>query len=514
MREKSRDSQRSPAAVIPIFRPMRVRTECVHSLSRSPCEIVQALDRMRVGVFSLRGLRDPTFTQGSPLFESQLGADSPSLHGTRLSDRIENRRGFERFVEELHDTGAAGPVSLPMVSFEGRRFTGRISVVRRPGTSYSSGVLEDVTESTRLSHEHDRFLTNAFDLMCVSGHDGYLKFVNPAFGRIFGLTREDLLGRPYIERIHPEDAARTLAEAIRLMNGESTIFFENRWRCADGSYKHIEWTASPALTDGLIYAAGRDITERRHSEEVERALLATRVEFDAARAIQHRLLPGRAPQVAGFDIAGRAIPVEDAGGDYFDFVPMAGGRLAIVVGDVSGHGIAPSVVMAETRTCLWTTAPYCDDPVEVLVRVNEVLHAGIPEGFFVTLAMIELDPVGRSIRVVNCGHPSVCVLDRAGEVKARLESTGLPLGCFPDCRVEASAPVALESGDIVVSMTDGILEASLPSGELFGEERMLDAMRANHRKSAAGLADAAFVAVADHASRVDDDITIVVVKVL
>jgi two-component system, sensor histidine kinase and response regulator len=110
------------------------------------------------------------------------------------------------------------------------------------------------------------FIDLSLNLMCIAGTDGYFKYVNPAWEATLGYTREELLSRPYLEFVHPDDRKATIAEATQLASGESTVSFENRYRCKDGSYKWVQWSAVARRERGLIYAIAADITERKHEE--------------------------------------------------------------------------------------------------------------------------------------------------------------------------------------------------------------------------------------------------------
>lgn len=111
-----------------------------------------------------------------------------------------------------------------------------------------------------------RFFNYALDLLCIAGIDGYFKLVNPAFERILGYSPAEMLKRPFVELIHPEDRSDTVAEVSKLANGLETIRFQNRFRCKDGSYRRLEWTSYPELATGLLYAVARDVTERDRAE--------------------------------------------------------------------------------------------------------------------------------------------------------------------------------------------------------------------------------------------------------
>jgi PAS domain S-box-containing protein len=126
------------------------------------------------------------------------------------------------------------------------------------------------------------FADLSLNLLCIAGTDGYFKLVNPAWETTFGYTREELLSRPYLEFVHPEDREATTAEAANIASGRSTLSFENRYRCKDGSYKWLLWSAVVHAEKGLIYAVGADVTERK-LEEVRLAAqhAVTRVLADA-----------------------------------------------------------------------------------------------------------------------------------------------------------------------------------------------------------------------------------------
>jgi PAS domain S-box-containing protein len=110
------------------------------------------------------------------------------------------------------------------------------------------------------------FVDHSLILLCIAGTDGYFKHVNPAWETSFGFTREELLSSPYLEFVHPEDREATIAEARKIAQGCSTLSFENRYRCKDGSHKWLLWSAVVRAEKGLIYAIARDVTEQKREE--------------------------------------------------------------------------------------------------------------------------------------------------------------------------------------------------------------------------------------------------------
>jgi PAS domain S-box-containing protein len=118
----------------------------------------------------------------------------------------------------------------------------------------------------------ERLFALSIDVLCVAGLDGYFKRVNPAFEHAVGFSAAELVSRPFIEFVQPDDREATLAEMAQLGSGTPTLNFENRYLCANGTYKWFQWTTQPALAEGLLYTAARDVTDRRNNEEVVRIL--------------------------------------------------------------------------------------------------------------------------------------------------------------------------------------------------------------------------------------------------
>jgi serine phosphatase RsbU (regulator of sigma subunit) len=253
--------------------------------------------------------------------------------------------------------------------------------------------------------------------------------------------------------------------------------------------------------------------ERRQAQE---ELLRQDEEHCIARRIQQGLLPKAMPSLAGFRVSGRLATANSVGGDCFDFIPcLANGKenLLVVVADASGHGIAAALIMAETRAYLRALALTSVDIGTLLAVTNNRLANDLAEGF-VTLLVVQIDPDSRSLLYTNAGHCSGYVLDRQGQTKAILPSTGPPLGIVVAGRYPIGPVVHLESGDLIFLFTDGIIEATSPEGELFGWERTLDILRRHQQEMPAEILSALFDAVGnfcDHQHQ--DDLTAVAIEV-
>jgi DNA-binding response OmpR family regulator len=198
-------------------------------------------------------------------------------------------------------------------------------------------------------------------------------------------------------------------------------------------------------------------------------------ELDAARHVQQALFPRNSPNVPGFDIAGAVYAAEETAGDYFDFIQMENGCWGIVVGDVTGHGLGPALLMAELRAYLRAVASTRPHSGEILMLANRFLAGDLEEHRFVTLFFARVDPADRSFTFASAGHNGYLL--KADGVTETLKSTGLPLGLIPDTIINTSFRVAFEPGDILFVPTDGFQEAHTAENELFGLPRTLQFVR-------------------------------------
>jgi serine phosphatase RsbU (regulator of sigma subunit) len=255
-----------------------------------------------------------------------------------------------------------------------------------------------------------------------------------------------------------------------------------------------------------------DITRRKQAEET---LRHRESQLRSAQRIQEHLLPDEPPDIPGLDIAGALHPAEFAAGDLFDFIRLSAESIAIVIGDVSGHGIGPALLMASTHDRIHTLAELGFDIDEILARTNSALYDQTEEGRFVTLLLARIDPVKQSLIYTNAGHPAGVILDQAGTVKARLESTSFPLGILPDARFPKGDPIPLCPGDRLLLVTDGVKETTSPEGELFGTDRAIRIVRDGNGSSAREIVDAIYheIRAFSGAEHHPDDVTIVVVRV-
>ena len=169
-------------------------------------------------------------------------------------------------------------------------------------------------ERKRAEEERDRFFTLSLDMLGIANREGYFVRVNPTWRTALGYSEEEVLARPYVEMVHPDDRERTLAEARRVIAGRETLTFENRVRGKDGVYRWLHWVARAAPEDGLIYAAARDVSERKQAEESLRQYAR---EMESARQAVEEHATGLAQLVKELQIAkAQAEEATRAKGDF------------------------------------------------------------------------------------------------------------------------------------------------------------------------------------------------------
>ncbi|MBN1556306.1 MAG: SpoIIE family protein phosphatase [Phycisphaerae bacterium] len=240
-----------------------------------------------------------------------------------------------------------------------------------------------------------------------------------------------------------------------------------------------------------------------------------------AMEIQQHLLPDAPPKLEGFDIAGDSRYSDETGGDYYDFIDLAElgeGKVAVTVGDITGHGIGAALLMASARAVLRShVATHGDDLGRMFEDINAHLVRDTGETRFLTLFYGVLDVNERTLRWVSGGHdPAVWLHGNTGELE-ELEATGMVLGVIEDVEYEGSGPITLQKGDIIAVGTDGIWEAKNADGEMFTRERMFDLIRENAGKSAEEIYTIivdAVVAYRGDAGPQEDDITLMVIKAM
>jgi phosphoserine phosphatase RsbU/P len=246
--------------------------------------------------------------------------------------------------------------------------------------------------------------------------------------------------------------------------------------------------------------------------ELEQAERIMQAELRQAAEIQRGLLPKSDPALRGFDISGQSEPCRTVNGDFYDYLPLPGDRLALIVGDVAGKGISAALLAAALQARLHTISED-DTPVEQMVaRLNRGMLRNMPGGRFVTMVATVLDSASGTIRYSNAGHNRPLLVRASGET-VELDEGGLVLGILPQAEY-AGADLHLGSGDVLVYYSDGVTEAAGPNDDDFGEARLAALVQRERHRTAAEIGSIIREAVTCHLAGQPalDDVTVVVVK--
>jgi len=232
---------------------------------------------------------------------------------------------------------------------------------------------------------------------------------------------------------------------------------------------------------------------------------------DFADTMQRSLLPRGLPDVEGLEVGAvyESSARVEVGGDVYDFLPLPDGRLAVVLGDVSGHGIAATADMALAKFAFRALVRHYQDPGELLAQVNEVAVGELSPGSFVTMLCLTIDPASGEVRAASAGHPPARVLAADGSISA-LAPSGLALGVEDRQRYE-ELTTTLAPGDALCLYTDGLVEAR-HDGVPYGDERLDAALASGRELSAPALAKHVVADCRAFAGEPEDDFAVVVIR--
>lgn len=358
----------------------------------------------------------------------------------------------------------------------------------------------------------------ATDAVVLFDETGRIHFANPAVEEIFGYKPADLVGRE-VFILQPDIIHWSSKGGIKRYL--KTAAPGRRWRARETvglKSSGVEFPVEAAYSNIQVgkqfwfVVFFRDITERKATEQ---ELRENQEQFRVARDIQQHLFPKSSPAVPGFDIAGRSFPADATGGDYFDILDMHDDCLGIVVGDVTGHGVGPALLMAETRAYLRILAKENSDAGAILTQANHVLAEDVGYERYVTLFLARLMPKARRLAYVNAGHIPGYLFDSSGKVTAVLKRTGVPLGLRPDTEYKESPEIELSSGQLFVMVTDGFEEAVNAQEEMFGSERVVSFFQQHRHLPAAEIVQKLHDAVVEFSRGAPqlDDLTAIIIKV-
>jgi serine phosphatase RsbU (regulator of sigma subunit) len=278
-----------------------------------------------------------------------------------------------------------------------------------------------------------------------------------------------------------------------------------------GAVDYIHKPFSPPIVKARVQT---HLVLRGIREQLAQQLQALRSELETARQIQLSILPRELPKIRGLEVAARYVPMSSVAGDFYDFIIVDEKRLGILVADVSGHGMPAALISSMLKIALAAQSAQARDPAAVLTGLNRAL-CGKFQGHYVTAAYALVDMEEKTIGYAGAGHPPLVLRDGSTGNTREVSENGLFLGSFPKATYSA-VEMPFNEGDWGVLYTDGVLEATGPSMEEFGKDRLKLFLESSRNLGVDPFVDGLLDELSrwsDHASgrEPEDDITVLAI---
>jgi len=450
-------------------------------------------------------------------------------------DRATGAARYSDLVQGLHD---ADEFTQRFIRRDGQIVTqtGRYTLIRdsEGNPDYVITLHEDITERLKaeeaLAASERLFRTifeNAQIGISVVNISAQQYHTNRALHEMLGCTSEDLSSvEKWDLMVHPDEreaGAKRYADLVagKLDRDEWEQRFvrpDGRLVIANGRFSVLRDVTGRAL---YVLNLSEDITERRRAEKelreahetLAQQLLAINNELELARQTQLSILPKGTPRLPGLEIAARYMPMSAVAGDFYDFVMVDEKHVGILIADVSGHGLSAALVASMLKSALPAQLPHASNPARVLSGLNQALF-GKFEAHYVTAAYVFVDMANNTVSYAGAAHPPLLWWHANTQHASECLENGLMLGPFRDSTYSAMT-FALEKGDEIILVTDGILEARDSSGDQFGMDRLRTTIESNHALSANAFADALLAGLSTWSETTigpgqTDDITLIV----
>ena len=343
----------------------------------------------------------------------------------------------------------------------------------------------------------------------MMGKDLVVADVNKAFCRMVKKTRDDAIGKSIFD-MTDESSRRFLYANREEIFRKPYYDFETSLAAGDGKLVPV------LIHMNTLYGDADKIVGKiafiTNMTEHKRALIL-------AGEVQKSLLPREAPKLQGLDIAGKMIPCDEIGGDYFDYIAHPEDpedSFTVVVGDISGHGVESSLLMATARAILRMRSSQPGAILEIVGDMNQKLTEDVFEtGKFMTLFYLTIAGDRRTLEWVRAGHEPAWLYDPKRDTFEKLKGRGIALGVDKTYRFQQNQRTELEVGQLIIVGTDGIWEAHNKAGEMFGKQRLQGVIRRDGALTCQEILDNVFQ---EHRrftqdARNEDDLTLVIIKV-
>jgi PAS domain S-box-containing protein len=385
--------------------------------------------------------------------------------------------------------------------------------VPKQGIIYAVG--RNITEHLRFENElksrenrENALLEHTLAIICIKDLNGRYEFVNKKFAELFSGTRETAIGKTARDFFSEADAARAAAQERMVIQTKETITTSETLQLANGIHTFLSQKFPLFDTSGQVSATASfltDVTQQLESQKRED-------EIKVAREFQQHLYPQSNLSNLNFDVVGAAKPATGLCGDYFDYYELGPNCLMVGIGDVSGHGIGPSLQMTKVSCTVQIMARLRYSLPDIMGELNSDLCRTLPDGNFVSVFLAQIDLASHRLSYLGAGHASILV--RADGTVLKLDSTHSVLGFEPSATFQEVASVQIEPNDLILFHTDGLNEAMNRERKLYGMRRVTEIVCSHRHERPQKILELLFQAIDEFTedSTHTDDVTAVIVK--
>jgi len=361
-----------------------------------------------------------------------------------------------------------------------------------------------------IDHIHDAVIVTDLDSIITQWNTGAQKQL--------GYTAEEAIGRP-VYFLYPETKENTSQdEMISMLKKHGTITFEAPMRKKSGNEILVHTSLSP-ITDSNNNVTGvisytLDVTEQRQAEETRREKERLENDLNIANQIQQSLLPSESFITEKFQIVGMNNAADQTGGDYFDWLELPGGNIAVSIADVTGHGIGPALIIAVCRAYFRASTSQQNDVNAIITQVNKLLTKDLTSGRFVTAAIGILDTKNDKMIFYSAGHAPTFFYEAHDDVVQQWGANDPPLGILENSATSQPRLIEFKPGDCLILITDGVYEWANRDGERYGIERLKKAIKEYQHRDAEEMLKMIYEEVLNFSGGAPqmDDVTLVIVK--